>query len=305
MIDNKLILNEVELTFTTEQNQREFELDLLEKRLLQNEDYSKAVNQIATLEFDLQKALFFGNEALAEKIEQEIKHYKSLKEKLRIKLGFDDTQITPPCPICGGTGHNENGYCKCFVKRATELSYKELSTDIPTLNKFSDDTLSHVNGTKIYFEKLHKYADNFSKNSKNIILRGKTGTGKTFLAQAVADKLSEKHVVLFLTAPRLNNIFIEMMYLSPQQQNNILNILYTCDFLVIDDLGSERILNNVTAQNLCTIISERQERKKPYMITTNLSLDEIGSKYGDRLFSRLSGKTNILRQFVGQDLRKS
>ena len=36
MIANKHILNEVELAFTTEQNQREFELDLLEQRLLQN-----------------------------------------------------------------------------------------------------------------------------------------------------------------------------------------------------------------------------------------------------------------------------
>ncbi|MBQ6883569.1 MAG: ATP-binding protein [Clostridia bacterium] len=305
MIANKHILNEVELAFTTEQNQREFELDLLEQRLLQNEDYSIAVNQIATLEFDLQKALFSGNEALAEKIEQEIKHYKSLKEKLRIKLGFDDTQITPPCPICGGTGHNENGYCKCFVKRATALSYKELSTDIPTLSRFSDDTLSHVNGTKIYFEKLHKYADNLNENSKNIIITGKTGTGKTFLAQAVSQSMEDKKVVLFLNANRLNNIFIEMMYLSPQQQNNILNILYTCDFLVIDDLGAERILNNVTAQNLYTIISERQERKKPYMITTNLSLDEIGAKYGDRLFSRLSSRLNLVLELKGSDLRKS
>ena len=74
--------------------------------------------------------------------------------------------------------------------------------------------------------------------------------------------------------------------------------------MVIDDLGAERVLNNVTAQNLYTIISERQERKKPYMITTNLSLEEIGERYGDRLFSRLSSKFNVPLELKGKDLRK-
>ena len=304
MITNKNILNEVELTLASEKNQRQFELDLLEKALLENQTYSKTVNQLATLEFDLQKALFLEDDNCAKKLKKEINELKKKRDELRKELGFFDKKITTLCPICNGQGHVDNAYCSCFIEKVTNACYRELSTPVPTLVKFSDDTLSQENGTKIYFEKLNKYAINLSENSKNIIITGKTGTGKTFLSQAVAQFLTDKHVVLFLTANRLNNVFIEMMYLTPQQQNNILNILSTCDFLVIDDLGAERLLNNVTAQNLYTIISERQERKKPYMITTNLSLDEIGTKYGDRLFSRLSSKTNLVLELKGKDLRK-
>ena len=88
MITNKNILNEVELTLASEKNQRQFELDLLEKALLENQNYSNTVNQLATLEFDLQKALFLEDDNCAKKLKKEINELKKKRDELRKELGF-------------------------------------------------------------------------------------------------------------------------------------------------------------------------------------------------------------------------
>ena len=80
-------------------------------------------------------------------------------------------------------------------------------------------------------------------------------------------------------------------------------ILTTSDFLVIDDLGAARTFNNVTAENLLMIVSERLTLKKPFIVTTNLELDEIGARYGERVFSRMCGKSTVKIRFDNADMR--
>ena len=115
MINNRNILNEVELSLTAEKNQREFELDLLEKQLLENKNYSITVNKLATLEFDLQKAIFLEDKNLTKTLETQIAELKTLREKMRNELGFNSTNVPSLCPICNGSGRVENNYCKCFI----------------------------------------------------------------------------------------------------------------------------------------------------------------------------------------------
>ena len=62
------------------------------------------------------------------------------------------------------------------------------------------------------------------------------------------------------------------------------------DVLLIDDLGTEPILKNVTKEYLYNLINVRQINNLPTIISTNLSEDDILSRYDERIFSRLANK---------------
>ena len=74
--------------------------------------------------------------------------------------------------------------------------------------------------------------------------------------------------------------------------------------LVIDDLGVEPILNNVTTENLLTILNERKNSGLHTIISTNLDTEGIRLKYGERVWSRLFDRDDTLaRAIEGDDLR--
>ena len=59
---------------------------------------------------------------------------------------------------------------------------------------------------------------------------------------------------------------------------------------MIDDLGTEKMLGNITSENLRQLISLRQSALRPTIVTTNLSQEEILDRYGERIFARLVEK---------------
>lgn len=303
MINCKDIIGEVEFSYQSERNDKEFKLNTLKEQLLKSPKYAEVCEKLSVAIFDCNKAEFEEDEEKAANLQKKIEELKKVKAKIEAENGL--SEFGYECNLCNDTGNLTSGKCSCFYRRVTDACYNELSVQKPNLVTFKDDTLSVKNGTSKYFEKLEKYAESFGQDSKNLIFTGKTGTGKTFLSQAIAQKISQNNnVVLFLTASALNNVYVENMYSSPYEAKKANDILETCDFLVIDDLGAERLLKKITVENLYVLISARNEAKKPYLITTNLTLNEINTRYGDRLFSRLTSKNTLTINFVGSDLRK-
>ena len=77
--------------------------------------------------------------------------------------------------------------------------------------------------------------------------------------------------------------------------------LYSCDLLILDDLGSEFSTQYTTAA-LFDIINSRLISGKKTVINTNLSIEELKQKYGERVVSRLYGHFKVI-QFIGGDIR--
>ena len=75
-----------------------------------------------------------------------------------------------------------------------------------------------------------------------------------------------------------------------------------CDLLIIDDLGSEFITNFTTAA-LYNIINSRVARGVPTIISSNLDLEELKSRYPESIASRIIG-TFATVQFIGKDIRQ-
>ena len=75
--------------------------------------------------------------------------------------------------------------------------------------------------------------------------------------------------------------------------------------LLIDDLGSEPMVKNITREYLFTLINERIAAGKGTVIATNLSPDDLEEVYGERVRSRLTDQhRSIVLKFSGKDLRK-
>ncbi len=81
----------------------------------------------------------------------------------------------------------------------------------------------------------------------------------------------------------------------------MLQFILDCDLLIIDDLGTE-LSNAFTNSKLFYCLNERFIRKKPILISTNLSIDKISQIYSERIFSRLSSNFTFLK-FYGDDIR--
>lgn len=121
---------------------------------------------------------------------------------------------------------------------------------------------------------MMRYADKFSEfrqDSKGLILYGTVGTGKTYYAACIANRLIDNGYRVFMTNfARLVN---ETQGFNVDKQKYI-NSLNRYDLLIIDDLGAER-RSEFMQEQVFNIIDSRYRSGLPFIITTNLSGDEL------------------------------
>ena len=77
--------------------------------------------------------------------------------------------------------------------------------------------------------------------------------------------------------------------------------LFSCDLLIIDDLGTE-YANSFTQSAFFNCINERLLRHKHTIISTNLSIEQIRTNYSERVFSRIAEKYKFIK-LLGEDIR--
>ncbi len=240
-----------------------------------------------------------------------------LKERAEImkEAGFapDYTEIRYECELCGDTGVVDHTMCKCMRKKLVEAGFvtsgmydliKTQSFDNFSLEYYKRSTEAYTRMSRIYAV-LKKYAEDFDvERSENIAMFGNTGLGKTHLSSAVAGKIIENGNDVYYTSAM--NMFAD--FEQKRFGNSIaydasgdVSQYFSCDLLIIDDLGVE-IVNQFTVSCLYNVINTRLNRKKPTMLSTNLTQDEFRKKYWDRIASRVFGEFLVL-PFCGDDIR--
>ena len=74
--------------------------------------------------------------------------------------------------------------------------------------------------------------------------------------------------------------------------------------LLIDDLGTEPMMRNITVEYLFTLLNERIAAKRHTVIATNLSPVQLQERYGERVMSRILDRSRgVALKFVGRDVR--
>lgn len=148
------------------------------------------------------------------------------------------------------------------------------------------------------------YAESFPDTATpNLLLSGKSGLGKTFLLQAIAHRLVERDVMpVYTSAYHLLEVARKAYFENSSEK---LAELMNARVLLIDDLGTEPMLQNVTIEQLFNLINERQLNRRHTVISTNLTMAELKERYTERIASRLMDESSWRRLvFTGSDVRK-
>lgn len=238
---------------------------------------------------------------------------QTLKETLREERRslirsseFPDDYLLPvyTCSICKDSGYVNGNPCTCLKQMVISQLYEQ-STIQNVLNKENFDTFDlsvyrdepfgsysytpYKNASNI-LAKVKDFTENFQNKRPGILLYGETGTGKTFLTNCIAKSLLDKgYTVLYLSAINLfDNILRDIIMKNnhEQHQEMLYDYIYNCDFLIIDDLGTE-LTNSFVQSQLFEIINKRTIRNQSTLISTNLDLKMIRERYTERIMSRI------------------
>lgn len=256
-----------------------------------------------------------------EKYNKELNKNLDILEKERNKI-IKENNISPDfkkyeyeCEDCSDTGYLKDGsMCKCLKQRLINEAYS--SSNIEELmkknnfdnfnfeyyskekGKYKDSPFNNI--TRIY-NRTKNFCENFDENSKGLLFYGTTGLGKTFLSCAAAKELIDKgKTVIYIRSSKLFGMLEDYKF-GRIKEKNLIDDIYECDLLIIDDLGSEAINKNNNSF-LFDVLDERISKNKKIIINTNLDIKELGKIYTMRFVSRIM-ENFVICNFYGDDIR--
>ena len=223
------------------------------------------------------------------------------------KIGKTQTFYPAPhCAACGDTGFVQGRLCDCVKNEAFKDSVCFEVHDFGQIDYSLFDQKDGERFRKVASDLKTVFEDKFPFSKKKIFsLLGKSGTGKTYLASCCVGAVLKKGMsATFVTAFRfVSDVAAYHTTFTPDREALIRPYL-DCDLLAIDDLGTEAVYKNVTLEYLYLVVNERQLAGKHTLITSNLNIDQLAARYGERIASRiLDKKTCYAVEFDGKDVR--
>ena len=229
------------------------------------------------------------------------------RNEILFDKGVTREMLNPPykCERCKDTGLIGGKPCSCVISKCTDDGMDGKATfDNADLTLFPEDEQKRIAAT---YATLKTFCDKFPYTNKlNILLIGRCGSGKTYLASCIGNEIAAKGCsVVMLSAFAFVNRMRKYHTTFDEDRFSYLDPLLDCDLLIIDDLGTENMTKNVTVEYLYLVINERMTAGKHTILTSNLDGEMMLARYGERTYSRLFGS----RQSQGfalsdTDLRK-
>ena len=221
------------------------------------------------------------------------------------------------CPLCKDEGYvydPTRRMCSCFEgelnrRMLGELGLKPSQTfenyqdgcfsEEPVLGKLSQRVLMKQNRAI-----CERYADSYPDTGVNdMLFTGKSGLGKTFLMHAIAHRVTQRgYGVQYVSAYKLMDIMRKAYF---ENNSERLEPLMEAPLLLIDDLGTEPLMENITVTQLFNLFNERQNANRHTVISTNLNIAELRARYTERITSRLLDESRVrVLKFIGGDVRE-
>ena len=126
-------------------------------------------------------------------------------------------------------------------------------------------------------------------DSAGLLLWGGYGVGKTSLAVALMRSWLDdsRRPALFVTAPDLlDRLRASYQHDAEGSEDDVLRAVREVPFLVLDDLGAERVTDWVR-ERLFVVINHRHDHQMPTVYTSNLYPDGLADQLGERIVNRL------------------
>ncbi len=235
---------------------------------------------------------------------------------LEAGLPEDELALRYRCDRCRDTGYVGEAparFCDCFEARLRARLYEDgtmAGTDRENFAAFDESRIPEEDGQRALLLAARRmceaYADGFPETrSPNLLLSGAGGLGKTFLLNCVYERVTSRGFsAVRITAFRLFEA-MRRQHFGDGAEGESFDDLLKVPLLLIDDLGTEPMMRNITVEYLFTLLNERTAARRHTVICTNLSPAALQERYGERVSSRLLDR-NLCQaaQLKGKDLRR-
>ena len=215
------------------------------------------------------------------------------------------------CPICRDTGYVGDAparFCACFERRLA-MEEQAGAQAMQTFETFNAAFVPEESGQRARLLEakglLEDFADRYPRARwRNIVLSGAGGLGKSFLLNCVYERVSSRGLpATRSTAYRMFDA-MRKRHMGDDGGADAFAALLEVPLLLVDDLGTEPLMRNITVEYLFLLLNERMEAGLSTMVTTNLTPAQIQERYGERVCSRLFDRSSALTiKLEGKDLR--
>ncbi len=214
--------------------------------------------------------------------------------------------------FCLGAGELNGRWCECpdgvaakamREQQQRRISERDLQSWVENAGlppRFADCTWETYPGPARFVSVLKGLA---GQGKYSAFLCGPYGTGKTglacgFLRRRVADRHEGAY---FITVPVLLDK-IRATFDSGAEDNGVLARAKSTRFLVLDDLGAEKATEWVQ-ERLYVILNHRHDQLLDTCITSNLTLDQLAERIGERTVWRIAEMCEVVA-IDGPNLRE-
>lgn len=138
----------------------------------------------------------------------------------------------------------------------------------------------------------------------SVFITGSCGTGKSYASASIIRRFVKnlhcghfippfKNTPIFENVPELLIKIRAVFNNSSQTEEEMLRRYLDTPLLVLDDLGAEKT-TPWALQSLYVILNKRGSELRQTIVTSNLSLDEMGDVLSDRIASRIKGMCKVV-----------
>jgi DNA replication protein DnaC len=205
------------------------------------------------------------------------------------------------CPTCQTTGtyrwRGEDRECDCSLQLQLQKHYYNSGVDLGyqvlDWSDFALDTPSKhaaLGDVRVWLDN-----EQLMRRGMGIIFTGESGTGKTLLANLVIKDLIKRGIRCYATT------FTEMVdaftagWNDDDEKKWFARKFKYSQVLLLDDLGKEyRSRNALPQTTFDNLLRTRVQGGRPTIITTNMTLEELGAGYGSSTLSLLRRQSLIV-----------
>lgn len=238
--------------------------------------------------------------------------------RLLVEAGMpaDALETRYRCPVCKDTGYVGDAparFCDCFEQRLRLRQHEDGSMaglGEQNFERFNAAVAPEEGGQREQLVKARslceRYADSFPDTDfRNLVLTGEGGLGKTFLLNCVFERVTSRgFTAVRITAFRMFEA-MRQQHMGNDEKYDGFSALIGVPLLLIDDLGTEPMMRNITLEYLFTLLNERIAAKRHTVVATNLTAAQLKERYGERVASRLLDRSLCAAVlFRGKDLRR-
>jgi DNA replication protein DnaC len=216
------------------------------------------------------------------------------------------------CKLCDA-GYVDGHLCECLRFEIMNRKYQNanIDYDFASLPIYDEEVEAYLKTETDKLKiNLNKFSDMYVTNSdenmktgNGFLLNGPTGRGKSLTAMKTLMKLTDKGYKCYFTTIKQ---FLDIIKKSwdDEEFKTLLNYVYNCDFLVVDDLGTELHKTDWTITEIDSLFRHRYFKRKPTIMTTNSSVNDLKEKYAQRIVSLFHERLMFIAVVSKEDFRE-